>query len=269
MEKDLKKRLKLFTGIFAEAQEQGKREADVVMYVVQFFKDALGYDVFTEISKEFQIKEKYCDIAIKLQGQVELLIEVKQAGLRLADRHIEQAENYAMKSGAKWVLLTNGVEWKLFHLSYSDTEGIERAVVFRIDLLRDFKEKPDEVAEKFCLLQKKNYQKGALENYWKKKTMLEPGALAKALFAQPVLRALNREVNRGAKAKVGFDDIVKALKNLLDKEILADLADIKIRKRRRAKRQTPRKPKEPKHQESKIEGTKEKPGISEEEEHGP
>jgi len=267
MEKDFKKQLKLFSNIFGEAQEQGKKEADVVMYVVQFFKDAMGYDVFTEISKEYQIKEKYCDIAIKLQGQVELLIEVKQAGLRLADRHIEQAENYAMKSGTKWVLLTNGVEWKLFHLSYSETEGIERVVVFRIDLLRDFNEKPEEVAEKFGLLQKKNYQKGALDNYWKKKTMLEPGALAKALFTQPVFRAINREVNRGAKAKVGFDDIVKALKNLLDKEILADLADIKIRKRRRSKRRISKMPKESKPQKLQPKESKEKIGGSEEEHH--
>src|SRR4030042_1426612 len=155
MEKELKKQLKSFASIFRDAQDKAKREADVVMYVVQFFKDALGYDVFTEISKEFQVKEKYCDIAIKLQGQMELLIEVKQAGLRLADRHIEQAESYAMKSGAKWVLLTNGVEWKLFHLDFSETEGIERAIVFRTDFMKDFDERPEEVAEKFELLQKK------------------------------------------------------------------------------------------------------------------
>jgi hypothetical protein len=121
MEKELKKQLKLFASIFRDAQNKAIREANVVMYVAQFFKDALGYDIFTEISKEFQIKEKYCDIAVKLQGQVEFLIEVKQPGLRLADRHIEQAESYAMKSGTKWVVLTNGVEWKLFHISFSET----------------------------------------------------------------------------------------------------------------------------------------------------
>ena len=265
MEKELKKQLKLFASIFRDAQDKAKREADVVMYVVQFFKDALGYDILTEISKEFQIKEKYCDIAVKLQGQVEFLIEVKQAGLRLADRHIEQAESYAMKSGTKWVILTNGVEWKLFHISFSETEGVERAVVFKTDFLKDFDERPDEVSEKFGLLQKKDYLKGALDTYWTKKTMLEPGALAQALFSQTVLKTLNREINRGAEAKVSFDDIVKALKNLLDKEILADLADIKIRKRRRAKRQQARKaePEESKSQEIQVEEGKEKVEDSE------
>ncbi|MGB8953655.1 MAG: type I restriction enzyme HsdR N-terminal domain-containing protein, partial [Candidatus Aminicenantales bacterium] len=108
MEKELKKKLLLYSNIFKEAQEKEKKEADVIMYIIEFLKDVLGYDVFTEISKEYQIKEKYCDIAIKLRGQVELLIEVKQPGLRLVDKHIEQAENYAMRSGTKWVILTNG-----------------------------------------------------------------------------------------------------------------------------------------------------------------
>ena len=260
MEKESKKQLKVFASIFRDAQDKAKREADVVMYVVQFFKDALGYDIFTEISKEYQIKEKYCDIAIKLQGQVEFLIEVKQPGLRLADRHIEQAESYAMKSGTKWVVLTNGVEWKLFHISFSETEGVERAVVFKTDFLKDFEERPDEVVEKFGLLQKKDYLKGALDKYWTKKTMLEPGALAQALFSQTVLKTLNREINRGGEAKVSFDDIVKALKNLLDKEILVDLADIKIGKRRKAKRQPTKKaePEESKPQEIRVEEGKEK-----------
>src|SRR4030065_2922718 len=120
MEMELKKQLKLFASIFRDAQDKAKREADVVMYVVQFFKDALGYDILTEISKEFQIKEKYCDLAVKLQGQVEFLIEVKQAGLRLADRHIEQAESYAIKSGTKWDLLPTGVEGKLFTIDFSE-----------------------------------------------------------------------------------------------------------------------------------------------------
>jgi hypothetical protein len=236
MEKELKKQLKLFASIFKDAQDKGKREADVVMYVVQFFKDVLGYDVFTEISKEFQIKEKYCDIAIKLDGQVEFLIEVKQPGMRLMDRHIEQAENYAMRSGTKWVLLTNGCEWRVFHLSFDEEGGVESTLAFRIDLLKDFLDNPDDVISKFNMLHKKYYLKGELEKYWTKKTMLVPKSLASALFTNTVLRAISKEINRGADVKVGTEEIGKALKNIFDKEILAEMADIKIGKKRRTRR---------------------------------
>jgi len=242
LEKELKKQLKIYSKIFKEAQEKGKKEADAVMYIVQFFKEALGYDIFKEISKEYQIKEKYCDIAIKLKGQVELIIEVKQPGIRLADRHIDQAENYAIKSGTRWVILTNGCDWRLYHLDFNEEEGIERTLVFKTDILKSFQEKPNEVIEKFKLLHKKNFQRGELEKYWKKKIMLVPISLSKALFTEEVLRAIRKEVNRGAEVKVGIEEIAKALKNMLDKEVLAEMADIKIiKKKKRTKKKSQKK----------------------------
>ncbi|NQT79159.1 MAG: type I restriction enzyme HsdR N-terminal domain-containing protein [Candidatus Aminicenantes bacterium] len=241
MEKELKKKLKNYSNIFREAQEKGKREADVVMYLVEFFKDVLGYNVFTEISKEYQIKEKYCDIAIKLKGQAELLVEAKQPSMRLADRHIEQAEMYAVKSGTKWVLLTNGCDWKLFHISFDEVEGIERALAFKTDLLKSFEEKPNDVVDKLKLLHKRNLQKGELERYWKKKIRLIPSSFSKALFSEDVLKAIRKEVNRGAEVKVGIEDIFKALTNMLDKEILADMAKIKRIKKKKKKKTTVKK----------------------------
>ena len=236
MEKDLKKLLKNYCLIFKDAQEMGKKEADVVMYLVQFFKDVLGYDIFTEISKEYQVKDKYCDIAIKLNGQVEFLVEVKQPGTRLMDRHIEQAENYAMRSGTKWVILTNGCEWRVFHLSFDEEGGVESTLAFKIDLIKDFEERPKDVIEKFSFLHKKYYLKGELDKFWKKKTLLVPKSLAKSLFTENVLKTIGREINRGADVKVGVEEVAKALKNMLDKEILAEMADIQIGKKRKIKR---------------------------------
>jgi len=41
MEKELKKQLRKYSKIFIDAQEQGKKEADIVMYLVQFFQSVL------------------------------------------------------------------------------------------------------------------------------------------------------------------------------------------------------------------------------------
>lgn len=233
MEKELKKGLKKYADIFCMAQEKGKKEADLVMYLVQFFQEVLAYDIFKEISKEYQIKAQYCDIALNIKGQVKMLVEAKQPGVRLADRHIEQAEIYAMKSGTKWVLLTNGIDWKLFHLSFDEEGGIESSLVFNTDLMKKFRDNPNDVVEKFMLLHKRNFIKGELEKYWKKITMLIPISLSKALFTEDVLRAICREVNRGAEVKVGIEDTAKALRNMFDKEVLADMADIKIKRKKR------------------------------------
>jgi hypothetical protein len=235
MDKELKKKISVYSQRFRGAQESGKKEADIVMYIVEFLKDVLKYDVFKEISKEYQIKDKYCDIAIKIDGQVAMLIEAKQPGLKLVDRHIEQAENYAMRSGTQWAILTNGCEWRLYHLQVSD-EGIESSIVFKTDFLSSFDEDPDDVVSKFMLLHRKNFVKGSLDKYWQKLNLLTPQSLLQAVFTDSVLRTVARELNRGEKVRVGIDEIERELKCVLDKGILAELADLKLKKKRRTKR---------------------------------
>lgn len=109
-------------------------------------------------------------------------------------------------------------------------------MAFKADLLKSFQENPKDVIDKFKLLHKKNFQKGELEKYWKKKIMLIPYSLSKALFTEDVLRVLGREVNRGSDVRVGIEEIAKAVKNMLDKEVLAEIAEIKIKKKRKRKK---------------------------------
>ena len=235
MEKELKRKLSTYAAIFREAQALGKKEADIVMYIVEFLKDVLKYDVFKEISKEYQIKDKYCDIAIKLDGKVEILIEAKQPGIKLSEKHIEQAENYAMRNGTEWAILTNGCEWRLYHMQLTD-DGIESSLAFKTDLAGSFDEHPDEVVSTFSLLHRKNFVKGSMDEYWQKLNLLTPQSLLRAVFTESVLRTIARELNRGEKVRVRIEEIERELKNVLDKSILAELADLKLKKRRRLKR---------------------------------
>jgi hypothetical protein len=236
MDKEFKKDLSRFAQIFKESQETGEREANVMMYVVQFLKDVLKYDIFTEISKEYQIKDKYCDIAIKLNGRVVMLIETKQPGIKLAKHHLDQAENYAMKNGTEWAILTNGCEWQLYHFQNTD-EGIDRAPVFITDLLDSLQNNPEEVVGKFLLLHRKHFLRGDLDKYWKKTNLLTPRSLLQAVFTEDVLKKVRKELIRGEKVRVGIDEIERELKTMLDKGILADLADVKLRKKKKARKQ--------------------------------
>ncbi len=131
--------LKRFAQAFREARERQANESDTVMYLVKFFEDVLGYDSLRgEISKEFQVKDRYCDIALKIDGEVRLLVEAKAASQQsLAERHIEQAENYAARGGIRWVLLTNGIGWRLYHLTFAEGEGIAHDLAFEANILED------------------------------------------------------------------------------------------------------------------------------------
>ena len=48
------------------------------MRIGKFMEDVLGYDVFSEVSKEYTVKDKYVDYAIKLNNKPAFFIEVKQ-----------------------------------------------------------------------------------------------------------------------------------------------------------------------------------------------
>src|SRR4030067_458434 len=89
--------LRRFATAFREARDRGANESDTAMFLVKFFEEVLGYDSLKgEISKELTIKDRYCDIALKIDGTVRVLVEGKAAGIKgLVGKDIEQAESYA------------------------------------------------------------------------------------------------------------------------------------------------------------------------------
>lgn len=136
MNEPLKKVLRRYAQIFSEDRAQGTIEADIVMHVTGFLTDVLGYDLFSEITKELQSHERFCDMAVKLQGEVKFLIEVKPASFALVDRHIEHAEDSAARLDIRWIVLTNGVCWRLYRITV-DSAGITRDLAFETSLTPD------------------------------------------------------------------------------------------------------------------------------------
>jgi len=92
MTANIRRPLRKFQPILLQAQRDNLNEADTVQRVVKFMEEVLGYDVLTEISRETQLKSKYIDIALKIDGVTKLLVEVKAAGVTLRDKHIEQSQ---------------------------------------------------------------------------------------------------------------------------------------------------------------------------------
>lgn len=220
----------------------GANESDTVMFLVKFFEEVLGYDSLKgEISKELAIKDRYCDIALKIEGTVRLLVECKAASVKgLQDKHIEQAENYASRAGLRWVLLTNGIEWKLFHLSFAEGEGINHDVAFEANLLDDLEANLESFWGKLELLSRDQLKKDVLEEYWEQRKALGPASVVKALFDNDVLTVVRRELNRIAPARLEMEDVFKAIRDVLSKEALMAAGEITFKKRRHRKRRVTR-----------------------------
>jgi len=148
LDKAILARLRKFADAFKAARERNDNESNTVMILIKLFEELLGYDPLTgEITTELPVKDRFCDFAVILgkktdegKPKPEFLIEAKAAGIKnLNEKHIEQAYNYAARAPVNWVLLTNGVEWQLYHLTFDN--GIQPDLVFKSQPSHGFEKK--------------------------------------------------------------------------------------------------------------------------------
>jgi predicted type IV restriction endonuclease len=226
---DIRRPLKKFLPHLLQAKSDNLNEADTVMRVIKVFEDVLGYSAMTEISRETNIKDKYVDLAIKLEASIRLLVEVKAAGTTLRDRHIEQAERYASEGNHRWVVLTNGTAWNLYHLTFE--EGIEYERVFAVDLAQA--DTIEKAAECLALLHRTSIRKDAHEAHWQHRLALSAGSIAKSIFTEDVLRLIRREIRQREGLRVDEEDLAAAIHDMFSADAREQIGPMRIRRRRK------------------------------------
>jgi len=235
---DIRKPLRRLLPHLLKAQEENLNEADTVFRLVKFFEDVLGYNALEEVTGEKEVKDKFVDLAIKVDGVVRLLVEAKAAGVDLKNKHADQAYQYAATGNIPWVLLSNGVHWKLYHLTFE--KGIEPELAFDVDLASD--DSIEKAGGLLGLLHRKSIRKGDLDDYWDHATALRPESIAKALFTEGVLRLIRREIRKRQRRSVDDEDLARAIHAMFSPEAREQIGPMKIyRKEKLAK---PAKPKE-------------------------
>lgn len=132
--------IKKYQPIVKKARDKDVNESDTVTIIADMLSDIFGYDKYSEVTSEFAIKKTFCDLAIKLDGEPKLLIEAKAAGLELKDQHIKQAVDYGANSGIEWVVLTNGVYWKIYNIVFAKPVSHELVYEFNFTEISPKKE---------------------------------------------------------------------------------------------------------------------------------
>jgi len=226
---DIRRPLKKILPVLLKAKEDNLNEADTVQRLVMFFEEVLGYDPLEEITREAQIKDKYVDVALKIEGNIRLLVEAKAAGVDLRDRHIEQAKGYAAEGNIRWVVLTNGVIWSLYHLTFE--QGLEYERMFLADLATD---DLDAAARQLALLHRRSIRSGELDEFWAMRTALGPASLAKALYTEGVLRLIRRDIKRREGVLVDIEELAESFHAMLTPEAREKIGPVRIRHKRSA-----------------------------------
>ncbi len=215
----IKTSLKRFQPILLSAKTRDVNESDTVVIVTDVLEHIFGYDKYTEISSERAIRGTYCDLAIKIDGDLQFLMEVKAIGLELKSQHIKQAVDYAANEGIEWVGLTNGVDWKMYKVSFGKPINFETVIEFNL-LNLSIKEQSD--IEMLGLLAKESWQKARLEQYFSVKQILNRFTIGALLMTNPIIDVIRRELRRlSPDIKATEEEIISILqKDIIKREVL-------------------------------------------------
>jgi hypothetical protein len=185
--------LKRYQKAFEAARARDANESDTCVILTDFLADVLGYDKYSEVTTEFAIRSTFCDLAIKVGGRLQYLIEVKSVGTDLKGTHLKQAVDYAANQGVDWVILTNGILWKAYRLKFE--KPIQHEEVFSLDILQaDVRSAT--LLEKLYLISKEAGGDSAIATYWQQKEAMSRYVVAQLLLEQPVVPLLRRELRR-------------------------------------------------------------------------
>jgi predicted type IV restriction endonuclease len=185
--------LKHFQPILSAAKARDLGESDTVTIVKDMLADVFGYDKYAEVTSEFSIRGTYCDLAIKIDNVLKTLIEVKAIGLDLKDAHVKQAVDYAANQGVDWVVLTNGIKWRVYHLIFA--KPIDQELVVDIDFCA-LNPRVQRDLESLFLWCKEGWVRSVLTEYNEQKQALSRFFLGAMMLTDPVLDVMRRELRR-------------------------------------------------------------------------
>ena len=185
--------IKRFQPILTNAKSRDVNESDTVIIVTDMLSEIFGYDKYSEITSEFALRSTFCDLATKINGKVQLLIEVKAIGLELKDKYVKQAVDYAVNQGIDFVVLTNGIIWKAFKVAF--TKPIDQEMVFEIDFIQ-LSNKNSEDIEKLFLLSKEGWLKSTLYDFHSQKQALSRFFLGAMIMSDTVVEVIRRELKK-------------------------------------------------------------------------
>lgn len=185
--------LRRFQPILASAKARDVGESDTVTIITDMLAEIFGYDKYSEITSEYAIRGTYCDLAIKLDGALQTLIEIKAIGIDLKDAHVKQAVDYAANQGVDWVLLTNGITWRVYHIVF--TKPIDHELVIDIDFCALNPRTAADV-ELLYLWCKEGWQRSVLGDFHTQKQALSRFFIGAMILTPAVLDVIRRELRR-------------------------------------------------------------------------
>jgi hypothetical protein len=205
--------LRKYQPLVRKLAERDISEADTVTVCKDILSDIFGYDKYTELTSEQQIRGTFCDLAVKIEGKTHYLAEIKSAGTSLNQNHLRQAVNYGAHEGIEWVLLTNAIIWKLYRIKFG--QPLDWEEVYCFDMGAVSSRSVDDLAKLFMLC-RESISSDALQDYHRQAQIMNRYVVSEVLQSEPMVTALRKEMRRLFDLRVPEDQ----LRGMLATEII-------------------------------------------------
>jgi len=206
--------VKKFQPVLALAKSRDVNESDTVVMLNDLLAEVFGYAKYFEITSEVAIRGTYCDLAVKLDNKIAVLIEAKAIGHDLKDQHVKQAIDYAANQGVDWVVLTNAAHWRIYKVVFG--KPIDQELVCEFDFL-SLDPKDDNHLQLLFLLTKEGWVKSAVTEFSEQKQALSRFFVGAVILSEPVLSTIRRELKRvSPDVKIDVDQI----RNVILQEVI-------------------------------------------------
>ncbi|HZP56438.1 MAG TPA: type I restriction enzyme HsdR N-terminal domain-containing protein [Dehalococcoidia bacterium] len=200
--------IKRYSRRLAELRARDANEGDTRFLVTDFLCEALGFDKYDDLTTEYQVKGEFADYGIRIDKDLIAFIEVKRVTTKLGPKHLHQVEMYAVNEGVEWMILTNGSNWQVYHV----TGGlpVEIDLTLDVDLLGDATS-----AQKVNLLfylTRESLKRRQIDELWRQKRATSPKALASVLCTDSVARAIRKELRRQSGQMIDTREVTQLLR---------------------------------------------------------
>lgn len=190
------KGLRKFQPILLKAQAADVNESDTVTIITDMLCEIFGYDKYENITSEFAIKKTYCDLAIKLNDTIPLLIECKAIALDLKEDYIRQATTYAADAGIEWAVLTNGMVWKVYRITFGKPVNKELLYEFNMCELSSKKQGDIELLYYLCIEAFSKSSKATLEDLRAQKQVLNKYIIGRIILNDAGIDSIRKTLRK-------------------------------------------------------------------------
>lgn len=202
--------------IIDEIHQADSNEAETRRRVERIFETVMGFDAFKHLSREHAVHgvgdTEHMDFAIRLApNQIEIVVELKRVNVDLSQRHLKQGMRYAVDLGCEWMLLTNGREWALYHIEFGQPP--ETRLIRSWNLLLD---DINDLEECFSIISLRGLKRDSLGQIWETQGALTPSCLLEEILSEDSLRSYRNSIRRKTGVSVRPEDIVAAVRKLLN-----------------------------------------------------